>query len=112
MPGTTDYEAKSDRDIYFQPGLDTDISLVTMLGVKIAISTIINPETKVLPEYNANFIHWNGYQDKEGQSWLMYGDIEKKPDCDVCSSKMKKSDQGILKSLIKQVGLRLSSNQN
>ena len=113
VPGTTDYSgAKNDRDIYFQPGLDTDISLVTMLGVKMAISTLINPKAKVSPEYNANFLHWNGYQNEEEQSWLMYGDIEKRSDCDVCSLPMEGSDQGILKNLIKKVGLSLSSKQN
>ena len=113
VPGTIDYSDVIDqRDIYFQPGLDTDISLVTMLGVKMAISTLINPGTKVSPEYNANFLHWNGYQDFEEKSWLMYGDIEKKLDCDVCSSSNEESEKGILKSLIKKVGITLKSNKN
>ncbi len=42
--GTVDYsEAIDERDILYQPGMDSDISLVTMLGVRMAIATIINP---------------------------------------------------------------------
>jgi len=87
IPGTKDYsEAENERDILFQPGLDTDISLVTMLGVKMAISTMLNPTAKITPDLGTNYLYWNGYP--EGNSPMIkiidgIG-IPKNKDCDIC----------------------------
>ena len=112
VPGTTDYSDVIDqRDIYFQPGLDTDISLVTMLGVKMAISTLINPALKSRQNITQIFFIGMGTKILKRNPGL-YGDIEKKLDCDVCSSLNEESEKGILKSLIKKVGITLKSNKN
>jgi integrative and conjugative element protein (TIGR02256 family) len=89
IPGTSDYStAENERDIYYQPGLDTDISLVTNLGVKMAISTLLNPNSEVSPELNTNFIYWNGYPGIDG-SFIKLADgigIPKNEDCDICGN--------------------------
>ena len=87
IPGTTDYSsAENERDIYFQPGLDTDISLVTNLGVKMAISTLVNPKSEVSPDLGTNFILWNGYPGNK-QPMITLGKklgLPKNIDCDLC----------------------------
>lgn len=96
IPGTTDYStAENERDIYYQPGLDTDISLVTNLGVKMAISSLLNPESKVSPELNTNFIYWNGYPGNNGAMVKIAEGIgiPKNEDCDICGkSKLNEAD--------------------
>ena len=90
IPGTTDYSsAENERDIYFQPGLDTDISLVTNLGVKMAISTLVNPKSEVSPELNTNFIYWNGYPGNKHPMIALGNDLglPKNIDCDLCGSR-------------------------
>ena len=88
IPGTTDYSAATnERDILFQPGLDTDISLVTMLGVKMAISSLMNPSAPVSPELQTNYIRWNGYPE-ENESMLMQIEdlgIPINEECDICA---------------------------
>jgi|TARA_B100001971_G_scaffold214107_1_gene249787 integrative and conjugative element protein (TIGR02256 family) len=89
IPGTLDYTDASERDILFQPGLDTDISLVTMLGVKIALSTLLNPTAAVCHEFNSNYLYWNGYP-KSGEPNLLFvpeTGIKRNEQCEICSSK-------------------------
>jgi len=91
IPGTTEYsESTEERDILFQPGLDTDISLVTHLGVKIALSSLLHPTMKILPDLGANYIHWNGYPGKNGSMVsLISGGIPKNKECEICGKKTK-----------------------
>ena len=90
VPGTTDYTAAAnERDIYFQPGLDTDISLVTNLGVKMAISTLLNPKSETAPEFNTNFIYWNSYPEGKYPMVTFADDlgIPKNKNCNICGSR-------------------------
>ena len=90
VPGTTDYTAAAnERDIYFQPGLDTDISLVTNLGVKMAISTLLNPKSETAPEFNTNFIYWNSYPEVKYPMVTFADDlgIPKNKNCNICGSR-------------------------
>ena len=106
-PGTTEYsEAENERDIYFQPGLDTDISLVTNLGVKMAISTLLHPTSKISPEFNTNFIYWNGYpEDKYPMVAVAEGlGIPKNISCTICGSK-KITDELLMNSVYYGFGL-------
>jgi len=89
IPGSTDYtDANNERDILFQPGLDTDISLVTMLGVKMAISSLLNPEADISPELKTNYLFWNGYPE-ENESMIKFVDglgIPPNKECEICGS--------------------------
>ena len=90
IPGTVDYsEVENERDVFYQPGLDTDISLVSMFGVRMAISTILNPTAEVSPELKTNYIRWNGYPENgEAMLYLCKGiGIPKNEQCDVCGNK-------------------------
>ena len=91
IPGTTEYsEATDERDILFQPGMDSDITLVTLLGVKMVLSSLLNPKLKILPDLGANYIHWNGYPGKKGaMARLIPAGIPKNKECDVCGKKPK-----------------------
>ena len=93
IPGTTEYsETADERDILFQPGMDSDITLVTLLGVKMALSSLLNPKLKILPDLGANYIHWNGYPGKKGaMARLIPAGIPKNKGCDVCGKKPKSS---------------------
>ena len=95
IPGTTDYsDAKNERDILFQPGLDSDISLVTMIGIKMAISTLLHPEEEISPELKTNYLYWNGYP-KDNESMIKFADgigIPLNKDCEVCGNKKNKKD--------------------
>jgi integrative and conjugative element protein (TIGR02256 family) len=93
IPGTVDYsEAMDERDILYQPGLDSDISLVTMLGVRMAIATIINPTAETAVGLGTNYIHWNGYPEKDGAMLTLGGlGIPRNEQCDVCGKKYKKN---------------------
>ena len=97
IPGSTDYtDANNERDILFQPGLDTDISLVTMLGVKMAISSLLNPEADISPELNTNYLFWNGYPE-ENESMIKFVDglgIPPNKECEICGS-IKKDGEAI-----------------
>ena len=89
-PGATDYSDSDDvRDIYFQPGLDTDINLVTMLGVRMAISSLLHPDEAVVPELNTNFIMWNGYPGDNDSLITVARDLglPKNKNCEICGSK-------------------------
>jgi integrative and conjugative element protein (TIGR02256 family) len=87
IPGTTDYsEVSNERDILFQPGLDTDISLVSMLGVKMAISSLMHPEEDISPELKSNFLFWNGYPDENGSMVKLVdgAGIPLNEECEIC----------------------------
>jgi len=94
IPGTVDYsEAMDERDILYQPGLDSDISLVTMLGVRMAISTIIEPKAETAAGIGTNYFLWNGYPEKDS-AMLTLGNglgIPRNEQCDVCGKKYKKN---------------------
>ena len=86
IPGTTEYsEATDERDVIFQPGMDSDITLVTLLGVKMALSSLLNPKRKILPDLGANYVHWNGYPGKTGSMarFIPLG-IPRNKECDIC----------------------------
>ena len=86
MPGSTDYSEKTEiRDIMFQPGLDTDISIVTLLGVKSALNLLTDNKPDIHNIFESGTIFWNGYN-KDGESPIMYAhDREPNPHCDICS---------------------------
>jgi len=86
VPGTTEYsEVTNERDIIFQPGLDTDISLVTQLGVKMVISSLLHPKLTIIPDLGANYIHWNGYPGAKGSMVRLIPEgIPINDDCDIC----------------------------
>ena len=86
IPGTTEYsEVTSERDIVFQPGLDTDISLVTLLGVKMIVSSLLHPKEIIAADLGANYILWNGYPGLDGSMVrLIPGGIPKNDKCDIC----------------------------
>ena len=68
MPGSTDYSEKTEiRDIMFQPGLDTDISIVTLLGVKSALNLLTDNKPDIHNIFESGTIFWNGYN-KDGES--------------------------------------------
>ena len=81
-------EALNERDIIFQPGMDSDISLVTLLGVKMALSSLQNPRHKILPDMGANFIRWDGYPGKKGSmvQFISKG-IPINKNCDICGNR-------------------------
>ena len=88
IPGTIDYSETADkRDILFQPGLDSDISLVTMLGVKMAISSLLKPDAAICAELNTNYVLWNGYpENNQPMIRLVEGlGIPKNDQCEICS---------------------------
>jgi hypothetical protein len=92
IPGTVDYsEAMDERDILYQPGLDSDISLVSMLGVRMAIATILEPTAETAVGLGTNYIHWNGYPEKDGAMLTMAAGvgIPRNDQCDVCGKKFK-----------------------
>jgi hypothetical protein len=92
IPGTVDYsEAMDERDILYQPGMDSDISLVTMLGVRMAIATILDPTAETAVGLGTNYIHWNGYPEKDGAMLTMVSGvgIPRNDQCDVCGKKFK-----------------------
>jgi molybdopterin/thiamine biosynthesis adenylyltransferase/proteasome lid subunit RPN8/RPN11 len=86
IPGKTDYTNVSERDILFQPGLDADISLMTMLGVKMAISTLLNPTDSVSPEFNSNYLYWNGYPEASETHLLFVSEtgMKRNRQCEIC----------------------------
>ena len=81
-------EAADEKDIFFQPGLDSDINLVTMIGIKFVISTLLDPGAEVTPELKTNYIRWNGYPEND-EPIILIGKgigIPKNKDCEICGS--------------------------
>ena len=57
-----------------------------MLGVKMAISTMLNPTAEITPDLGTNYLYWNGYP--EGRSPMIkiiegLG-IPKNKNCEIC----------------------------
>lgn len=96
IPGAMDYsEVTDEKDIFFQPGLDSDINLVTMIGVKFAISTLLDPRAEVAPELKTNYIRWNGYPDNN-EPIILLGKgigIPKNDDCEICGPENNKKEK-------------------
>jgi hypothetical protein len=58
----------------------------------MALSSLLNPRLKILPDLGANYIHWNGYPGKKGaMARLIPAGIPKNKGCAVCGKKPKSS---------------------
>ena len=69
----------------FQPGLDTDISIVTLLGVKSALNLLTSDFPDKSSIFDSDIIYWNGYQ-SNGEPALRYASgLHPNPNCDICS---------------------------
>ena len=58
----------------------------------MAIATIINPTAETAVGLGTNYIHWNGYPEKDGAMLTLGGlGIPRNEQCDVCGKKYKKN---------------------
>lgn len=71
------------RDIFIQPGLSTDIGLVTFLGVRMALDALMPSSGHPI-----ELMYWQNRDGSDGRPALSYVEaLPRKDDCPVCAPK-------------------------